>query len=179
MPTLNTSSSLTRADHTLTATTPHHAPAENIAFNRMEKQGFSLYSKAQAAINSSSTEGHAMNCHAIPLKAVELALMTAKMRRSTHGGTSLLAAYTPRLVAGVDCHRGTAPSAATLAHAKREGMRVEQAALMERGHIVDLIKRTRNLHGLPEVRKTFGAGLKELAQEHRFFLNVAQKEVTP
>ena len=118
-----------------------------------------------------------MNGHTIPLKAVELALMTAKMRRNNQGRTALLAAYTPRLVAGVDCHQGIAPSAATLAHAKQEGMRVEQAALMERGHIADLIKRIRNLHGLAEVKKTFGAGLKELAQEHRFFLNVAQKDV--
>lgn len=144
MPTLHTSPSLVRADHTLTATTAHHAPAENTAFNRMEKQGFSLDEQTQAAINSSSTEGHTMNCHTIPLKAVELALMTAKMRRNNQGRTSSLAAYTQRLVAGVDCHRGTAPSAATLAHAKREGMRVEQAALMERGHIADLIKRIRN-----------------------------------
>lgn len=115
----------------------------------------------------------------IPLPAVELAALSAKLRRRTHWGTALIAAYTPRPAVNVDCHRGTTPSAATLAHAKREGMRVEQAALMERGHIVDLIKRIRNLHGAAEVRKTFGAGLKELAQEHRFFLNVAQKEVTP
>lgn len=118
-----------------------------------------------------------MNGHTIPLKAVELALMTAKLRSNTHGRTSLLAAYTPRLVAGVDCHQGIAPSAATLAHAKQEGMRVEQAAFMERGHIHKVIERTRNLHGLPEVRKTFGAGLKELANEHRFFLHAAQREV--
>ena len=116
-----------------------------------------------------------MNGHTIPLKAVELALMTAKMRRNNQGRTALLAAYTPRLVAGVDCHQGIAPSAATLAHAKQEGMRVEHAALMERGHIHKVIERTRNLHGLPEVRKTFGAGLKELASEHRFFLHAAQK----
>ena len=118
-----------------------------------------------------------MNGHTIPLKAVELALMTAKMRRNNQGRTALLAAYTPRLVAGVDCHQGIAPSAATLAHAKQEGMRVEQAAFMERGHIHKVIERTRNLHGLPEVRKTFGAGLKELANEHRFFLHAAQREV--
>ena len=118
-----------------------------------------------------------MNGHTIPLKAVELALMTAKMRRNNQGRTALLAAYTPRMAADLDCHRGTAPSAATLAHAKQEGMRVEQAAFMERGHIHKVIERTRNLHGLPEVRKTFGAGLKELANEHRFFLHAAQREV--
>ena len=112
-----------------------------------------------------------MNGHTIPLKAVELALMTAKMRRNNQGRTALLAAYTPRLVAGVDCHQGIAPSAATLAHAKQEGMRVEQAAFMERGHIHKVIERTRNLHGLDEVRKTFGAGMRELEREQRFFLH--------
>ena len=111
----------------------------------------------------------------IPLPAVELSLMTAKMRRNNQGRTALLAAFTPQPAVNVDCHRGTAPSAATLAHAKQEGVRVEQAALMERGHIAQVIQRTRNLHGLAEVRKTFGAGLKELASEHRFFLHAAQK----
>ena len=118
-----------------------------------------------------------MTLHTIPLEAVQTAIFSAQLRRRTGWGTALLAAYTPRPAVNVDCHKGTAPIAATLAHAKREGMRVEQAALMERGHIADLIKRTRNLHGLAEVKKTFGAGLKELAQEHRFFLNVAQKDV--
>ena len=113
----------------------------------------------------------------IPLPAVELAALSAKLRRRTHWGTALIAAYTPRPAVNVDCHRGTTPSAATLAHAKQEGMRVEHAALMERGHIHKVIERTRNLHGLPEVRKTFGAGLKELAREHRFFLHAAQREV--
>ena len=175
MPTLHTSPSLARADHTLTATTAPHAPAGNTAKHWIEERGFSLDEQAHAAINCSHPEGYTMNCHAIPLKAVELALMTAKLRRYNQGRTALLAAYTSRPAVNVDCHRGTAPSAATLAHAKRGGMRMEQAALMERGHIAQAIQRTRNLHGLAEVRKTFGAGLKELASEHRFFLHAAQK----
>ena len=116
-----------------------------------------------------------MTCPTIPLPALELALMTAKPRRYNQGRTALLAAYTPRPAVNVDCHRGTAPSAATLAHAKRGGMRMEQAALMERGHIAQAIQRTRNLHGLAEVRKTFGAGLKELAREHRFLLHAGNQ----
>lgn len=176
MPTLITSPSLARADHTLTATTAPHAPAENTAKQCIEKQGFSLDEQAHAAINCSHPEGHTMNCHTIPLPAVELALMTAKLRRYNQGRTALLAAYTPSSVVNVDCHRGTTPSAATLAHAKRAGMRVEQAALMERGRIAQAIQRTRNLHGLAEVRKMFGAGLKELANEHRFFLHAGKGE---
>ena len=53
-----------------------------------------------------------MTRYTIPLKAVELALMTARMRRYNQGETALLAAYTPRPVMNVDCHWGTAPSAA-------------------------------------------------------------------
>lgn len=175
MPTLNTSSSLTRADHTLTATTAPHAPAENTAKHWIEEQGFSLDEQAHGAINCSHPEGHTMNCHTIPLSAVEFVLLTVKVRRLTKSATALLAAYTPRPAVKVDCHRGTAPSASALNRAKQEGMQVEQAALMERGHIHKVIERTRNLHGLDEVRKTFGAGMKELAREHPFFLHAAQK----
>lgn len=116
-----------------------------------------------------------MNPATIPLRAVKLALMTAKLRHYNQGKTALVAAYTPRPVVNVDCNRGTTPSAATLAHAKLGGKRLEQAELMERGHIAQVIKRTRHLHGLPEVRKTFGAGLKELASEPRFFLHAGSK----
>lgn len=112
-----------------------------------------------------------MNCHTIPLSAVEFVLLTVKVRRLTKSATALLAAYTPRPAVKVDCHRGTTPSASALNRAKQEGMQVEQAALMERGHIHKVIERTRNLHGLAEVRKMFGAGMRELEREQRFFLH--------
>ena len=60
MPTLHTSPSLARAPHTLTATTPPHAPGEKAALNfkkKAEKAGFSLDSKAHAAINNSFAQG--------------------------------------------------------------------------------------------------------------------------
>ena len=116
-----------------------------------------------------------MTTHTIPLSAVEFVLLTAKVRRLTKSATALLAAYTPRPAVKVDCHRGTAPSASALNRAKQEGMQVEQAALMERGHIHKVIERTRTLHGLDEVRNMFGAGMKELAREHPFFLHAAKK----
>ena len=112
-----------------------------------------------------------MTIHTIPLPAVEFVLLTVKVRRLNKSATALLAAYTPRPAVKVDCHRGTAPSASALNRAKQEGMQVEQAALMERGHIHKVIERTRNLHGLDEVRKTFGAGMRELEREQRFFLH--------
>ena len=57
MPTLHTSPSLARAPHTLTATTPPHAPGEKTALNFKEKNGFALVEKAHAAINKSFTKG--------------------------------------------------------------------------------------------------------------------------
>lgn len=117
-----------------------------------------------------------MTLHTIPLSAVRMALMTARMRRYNQGKTALMAAYTPRPVVNLDCHRGTAPFAGTVARAAQEGARIEQAALMERGHISQVIQRTRNLHGLAGVRKTFKAGMKELASEHRFFLHASKRD---
>jgi len=116
-----------------------------------------------------------LNVHTIPLHALELVLMAAKMRRRNQGGTALLAAYTPRPTMNLDCHKGTTPSTAKLAHAKGAGsMPGMPVALMGRGHIAQVIQRTRDLHGLDEVRKTFGAGLKELEREHRFFLHAGK-----
>jgi len=43
--------------------------------------------------------------------------------------------------------------------------------LMERGHVAELILRTRMNHGLAEVRKTWGAGLRSLQAEPRHVLN--------
>ena len=117
-----------------------------------------------------------MTLHTIQLSDVEMALLTAGLRSRTRGKTALMAAYTQRPVVNVDCHRGTTPSAAALNHAKREGMRTRYAELMERGHIAQVIERTRNRHGLAGVRKTFKAGMKELAREHTFFLHVGKRE---
>lgn len=57
MPTLHTSPSLARAPHTLTATTPPHAPGENAALNSKGKSRFLLAEKANAAINNSFIQG--------------------------------------------------------------------------------------------------------------------------
>lgn len=112
-----------------------------------------------------------MTRHTIPLSAVEMAVFSAQLRRRTECGTALLAAYTPRPVMDVDCHQGTTPSAATLTHAKLAGMRTGQADLMERGHIAQAVQRVRDRHGLAGVRKTFGAGMKELSREPRHILH--------
>lgn len=116
-----------------------------------------------------------MNGHTIPLSDVEMALFSAQLRRRTGGATALLAAYTPRPVVNLDCHRGTAPFAGTVARASQEGVRAGQVELMERGHIAQVIQRTRILHGLAGVRKTFGAGMRELARENLFFLHAGKQ----
>ena len=117
-----------------------------------------------------------MTLHTIPLSAVRMAVFSAHERRRNNGATALLAAYTPRPVIDLDCHRGTAPFPGTVARAAQEGARVVRSSLMERGHIAQAIKRVRNRHGLAGVRKTFGAGMKELAKENRFFLHVGKRE---
>jgi hypothetical protein len=41
---------------------------------------------------------------------------------------------------------------------------------MDRGHISELFERVRLHHGIPEVRKTFGCGIKALRAEPRWTL---------
>ena len=117
-----------------------------------------------------------MTLHTIPLSAVRMAVFSAELRRRTGGATALLAAYTPRPVIDLDCHRGTAPFPGTVARAAIEGEWGGQCLPMRRGHIAQVIKRVRDRHGLAGVRKTFKAGMKELAREHPFFLHVGKRE---
>lgn len=101
--------------------------------------------------------------HTIPLAGVEMALMSAKLRRYTHGCTALMAACTPRPLLEIDCHRH-APRPSEVARAASSGM-VSSAGPMNRGHIAALFERVRLFHGLPEVRRTFGCGIKALRAE--------------
>lgn len=101
--------------------------------------------------------------HTIPLGDVELALMTATIRRRTNGGTALLAAHTQRPLIEIDCHR-RAPRPSALAEAAASRM-VSDVSLMDRGHIAALIERVYLHHGLPEVRRTFKCGIRALRAE--------------
>lgn len=111
----------------------------------------------------------------IPLNAVALALMSAKLRRFSQGRTALLAAYTACPVLQVGCHHGTAPTASTLARAITGGARVAQVAPMGRGYIHQLAERIHLERGPKEVRKTFGAGIKALRKEASWVLSGGQK----
>lgn len=101
--------------------------------------------------------------YTIPLRGVELALMTAKLRRYSNGRTALLAACTPRPLIEIDCHR-RAPRPSELERAASSGM-VPDVGPMDRGHIAALFERVRLCHGLLEVRRTFGRGIKALRAE--------------
>lgn len=99
----------------------------------------------------------------IPLAGVKLALMAAKLRRYSNGRTALLAACTPRPLIEIDCHRH-APRSTELARAASSHM-VSDVGPLDRGHIAALIERVRVSHGLPEVRRTFGCGIRALRAE--------------
>ncbi|MDO9032879.1 MAG: hypothetical protein Q7V09_20825 [Hydrogenophaga sp.] len=107
--------------------------------------------------------------HTIALKDLELVLFSARMRRNNKGRTCLLAATTAAPIMELDCSRRH--SLLGRNKAPRFGLSKCNAGPMSRGHVAELIERTRLLHGLPEVRKTWGAGLRALLAEPRHVLN--------
>lgn len=111
--------------------------------------------------------------HTISLAGVEIALMAAKLRRYSNGRTALLAACTPRPLIEIDCHRrAPRPSDKALA---ASSSRVSDVGPMDRGHIAALFERVRVFHGLPEVRRTFGCGIRALRAESKWTLFGGQK----
>lgn len=107
--------------------------------------------------------------HAIQLEHLQLVLVSAKLRRYTKGGTCLLAAVTAAPLLRADC-------------SNRNRLRMREVAMrnsqcramvtpMDRGHLAELILRTRLHHGLAEVRKTWGAGMRALQSEPQHVLN--------
>ena len=106
---------------------------------------------------------------AIHLEHLQLVLASAKLRRYTHGSTCQLAAVTAAHMLRADCSN---PSRQRMRDdAMRHGQRRAMVTPMERGHLVELVLRTRLLHGLADVRKTWGACLRALQAEHRYVLN--------
>jgi len=101
----------------------------------------------------------------IKLSDLGLALASAKLRQLTQGRTCLLAAITPAPMIRADC------SMLLRSGFAEYGMTRCNVMPMQRGHIAKLIERTRNCQGLPEVRKTWGAGLRTLLAEPRYVLN--------
>lgn len=105
----------------------------------------------------------------IKADALQLVLFAARLRRSNNGHTCALAALTAAPVLRADC------SSANRLRMREEAQRFGQykaiVTPMERGHLAELVLKTRLNHGLAEVRKTWGAGLKTLLAEPRHVLN--------
>ncbi len=107
--------------------------------------------------------------HTINLEHLHLSLASAKLRRYNKGGTCLLAAVTAAPLLRADC--SSRSRLRMREDAMRHSLAKPMATLMERGHIAELILRTRLHHGLTEVRKTWGAGLRTLQAEPHHVLN--------
>ena len=105
------------------------------------------------------------------IRASDLRFVLAayRMRRSNGGRTCQLAVLTAGPVLHADCsHRNR--------QRRREdvllyGSLKTQVTPLDRGHMADLVLRTRVFHGLAEVRKTWGVGIKALLAEPRYVLN--------
>jgi len=71
----------------------------------------------------------------------------------------------------VDCHNGR-PQPWLIEQAKGDRVNpyLSRASAMRRGHITALIKATYRSKGAAEVRRTWGAGLRELLKEDRHTL---------
>jgi hypothetical protein len=100
--------------------------------------------------------------HTISADHLAAVLAAHKLRRYSAGQTCQLCALTAAPLVSVDCHEGRKPLA------------VPHRALvspMQRGRIHSLYTRTRLQHGLAEVRRTWGAGLRALLAEPAHVLN--------
>ena len=107
--------------------------------------------------------------HTIRLDSIQLVLSAAKLRRYTNGRTCALAALTAGPVLHADC--STTNRLRLRDDALRVGNYKAIVTPLERGHLTELVLRTRLHHGLAEVRKTWGTGLRALLDEPRHVLN--------
>lgn len=111
--------------------------------------------------------------HTFRLESFRLLLAAERMRRYNHGRTCALAAYTRGPVLMVDCSR---PGRLRMRQeAQRFGISRCEVSPLYRGHIADLIMRTRLAHGLAEVRKTWGTGLRALLAEDKWCLKGGER----
>ena len=102
---------------------------------------------------------------------LRLVLTAAKLRRATNGRTPALCLLSPSPWLHVDCASSSEHTRPGLiATAKRLGASPLHAQPMMRGHIGRLIERTRRVHGLHEIKRTWGTGLRALLAEPRHVL---------
>jgi len=105
----------------------------------------------------------------INVSDIKFALFTSRLRRTSNGRVCQIAAVTIGPLIEVDC--STAGRLRMRDDAIRLGKSRVTVTPMDRGHIARLIERTRQQHGLKEVRKTWGLGIKALLAEPRYALN--------
>lgn len=103
---------------------------------------------------------------------VRLVLATAKLRRHTRGHTNTFAAYSPAPLIDADCHQGRPPSDEQLRQSCRTAGRSITVGPITRGYVCNVFERTRQLHGLDEVRRTWGTGIRALRAEPRYILRI-------
>jgi hypothetical protein len=113
--------------------------------------------------------------HTIPADHLVTVLAAHKLRRYTQGRTCQLCVVTAAPLLQVDCHHGSRhTTAAKRAQALKDGNWPPHITPLRRGHISSLYARTRLHHGLKEVRRTWGAGLRALLAEPKHALNGGQ-----
>ena len=105
----------------------------------------------------------------IKVSDLKFALFTTRLRRASNGRVAQIAAVTVGTLIEVDC--STAGRLRLRDDAIRLGKSRMTVTPLDRGHIGRLIERTRWQHGLAEVRKTWGVGIKALLAESRYVLN--------
>lgn len=106
----------------------------------------------------------------IRLQDLELAVFAANMRQRNHGKTAQFAALSEHPTIQLDCHRRNVYQS-HIDEAKRHGQSTARCGPMTRGHIANLIERTRWRHSLPEIRKTWGTGIRALLNEPKYILH--------
>ena len=106
----------------------------------------------------------------IKLSDPSLVLTFAKLRASNGGKTCLLAATTPAPMLASECRPRRAPRPVTPAEQARMSMQTVFVGPMQRGRIANVIERTKWMHGLPEVRATWGTPARTLLAEPRHVL---------
>lgn len=107
----------------------------------------------------------------IRLQDVQLVAATIKARRSINADLAWFCALSEHPSISVDCGSNRRIHADLLAAAKRHGQSRCRMLPMQRGHIASLIERTRWLHGMDEVRKTWRTGIRALLAENKYILD--------
>lgn len=107
----------------------------------------------------------------LTIKASDLKFVLAacKMRRANGGRTCQMAVLTAGPVLRADC--STFQRLLRREDVLRYGSLKTHCTPLDRGHMAELVLRTRLFHGLAEVRKTWGTGIKALLAEPRYVLN--------